>query len=253
MTLTTIPGSRPGSIAEITSIIHDLRNPLSTIQCCAEALLNARLPEPQAARIARNLHGASIRLKELFDEFLTQHRETEHRADLIDADELVAAVVRRLAVVAECQAVEIIQNVPEKLAIAGNQRRIERVIANLLTNALEMMPGGGTIRISAFRQYQSVVIKVRDNGPGIAPEIRSRLFEPFSTARKPGGLGLGLALSRQTVMDHGGEMWDEAVDDGACFAFRLPGAARGNLTPGPPAPTGARGCAARVELTAGIL
>jgi two-component system sensor histidine kinase HydH len=64
---------------------------------------------------------------------------------------------------------------------------------------------------------------VRDTGPGIAPEIRGSLFEPFVSAGKKNGLGLGLALSRQTVLDHGGDMWAESEPgEGACFRVRLP-------------------------------
>ena len=84
------------------------------------------------------------------------------------------------------------------------------------------MPDGGTIRISALLEHRSVLIKVRDTGPGIAPEIRDRMFQPFVTAGKAGGLGLGLAFSRQAVIDHGGRMWVESGSAGACFAICLP-------------------------------
>src|SRR6185437_13305229 len=96
------------------------------------------------------------------------------------------------------------------------------VLVNLFVNALDVMPDGGVIRVSAMPHGRSVLIKVRDTGPGIAPEIRSRLFEPFATAGKWNGLGLGLALSRQAVLDHGGDMWVESSREGACFAMRLP-------------------------------
>jgi signal transduction histidine kinase len=70
-----------------------------------------------------------------------------------------------------------------------------------------------------------VVADVRDTGPGIAPAIRDSLFEPFVSAGKKNGLGLGLALSRQTVLDHGGDMWAESEPGhGACFRVRLPAA-----------------------------
>ena len=76
--------------------------------------------------------------------------------------------------------------------------------------------------MSAVSEPDAVVFRVRDTGPGIAPEIRGRLFQPFATAGKQGGRGLGLAFSRQAVIDHGGDMWAESVSEGACFAFRLP-------------------------------
>ena len=68
-----------------------------------------------------------------------------------------------------------------------------------------------------------MLVEVQDNGPGIAPEIRSQLFQPFVSAGKRNGLGLGLALSRQTVLEHGGDMWVESPSGGgARFLFRLP-------------------------------
>jgi signal transduction histidine kinase len=63
---------------------------------------------------------------------------------------------------------------------------------------------------------------VEDTGPGIPAEVRARLFEPFATAGKKNGLGLGLALSRQTVLAHGGDLWADNVASGAAFCVRLP-------------------------------
>ena len=103
--------------------------------------------------------------------------------------------------------------------------RMERAFVNLIGNALEAMPNGGEVRIRAELVDGSAVVHVEDNGPGIAPEIRSRLFHPFVSAGKRNGLGLGLALSRQTVLEHGGDMWVESEPGrGARFIFRLPGA-----------------------------
>jgi len=68
-------------------------------------------------------------------------------------------------------------------------------------------------------------VEVADNGPGIAVEIRNQLFQPFVSAGKRNGLGLGLALTRQTVLEHGGDLWVESEPGrGARFLFRLPGA-----------------------------
>jgi len=117
---------------------------------------------------------------------------------------------------------QIIQDVPRDLIVTLEWKRIERVLVNLLVNALDVMPEGGTIRISAVPQRHSVLIKVRDTGPGIAPEIRDRLFQPFATAGKNDGMGIGLAASRQAILDHGGQIWAETAQHGACFAFCLP-------------------------------
>lgn len=103
--------------------------------------------------------------------------------------------------------------------------RMERAFVNLIGNAIEAMPEGGEVRIWAQLDAGFVVAHVDDTGPGIAPEIRSKLFQPFVTAGKRNGLGLGLALTRQTVLDHGGGLWvDDIASGGAHFSVRLPGA-----------------------------
>lgn len=218
----TAVDEKVGSVVEITSIVHDLRNPLSAIHGCAEILINSRLSDLQVHRIARNLYGASVRMRELLDEFFSRHGGAGNGFEPCDVRELVASAVDKIALVAEAQSVRILQNVPENFVIGADRPRIQRVLVNLCVNALDVMPDGGTIRISAIPMPGGVLIKIRDTGPGIAPEIRERLFQPFVTAGKAGGLGLGLALSRQAVLDHGGEMWVESSRRGACFAVRLP-------------------------------
>jgi signal transduction histidine kinase len=83
------------------------------------------------------------------------------------------------------------------------------------------MPGGGDVHIRARKAGNCVLVEIEDTGPGIPHDIRDRVFEPFVTAGKVNGLGLGLALSRRAVLEHGGDMWIEAAA-GARFVIRLP-------------------------------
>lgn len=212
-----------GAVPEITSLVHDLRNPLSAIRASAELLIRSELSRAQIQRIALSLHGASTRMKDLLDELLSRHRGATGGRKAADLRELVNSAVDKIVVAAEGQSVRIVRNVPENLVITLDRQRIERVLVNLLVNSLEVMPGGGSIHITAIPERGAVVIQVRDTGPGIAPEMRDRLFRAFATSGKAGGLGLGLALSRQAVLDHGGEMWVESSTEGACFRFSLPG------------------------------
>jgi signal transduction histidine kinase len=98
---------------------------------------------------------------------------------------------------------------------------MQSVFFNLIANALEAMPSGGRLHIAARETRHWVLIQMEDTGPGIPHKIRDRLFEPFVTAGKQDGLGLGLALSRQTVLNHGGDIWTEPAS-GARFVIRLP-------------------------------
>jgi len=222
MTSGSIASEPTGQLSMAASIAHDLRNPLATIHGGAEILVNSILSQAQVHRIARNMYSASVRMRELLEEFLDQSRTAENKFDLSNVHEMVVRAVDKIAVTAELQAVHILRAVPEGLTIVLDQHRVHRVLVNLLVNALEAMPHGGRILISAVSDHDSVVIRVRDSGPGIVPEIRDRLFQPFATAGKENGIGLGLAFSRRAVLDHGGEMWAESPLEGACFAVRLP-------------------------------
>ena len=204
------------------SIVHDLRNPLSAIYSGAEMLLESQLPPEESHRLARNIFTSAVRIKELLQDYVDHCRATERQLSPANVRNLVSDAVDRIAPLAEAQSVAMVQEVPADLAILVDRRRIGSVFTNLFVNALEVMPLGGSIHISAYSFDGTVIMKVRDSGPGVPAEIRDRVFEPFVTAGKSNGWGLGLASARQVIVEHGGEMWLEARAGGACFAFSLP-------------------------------
>ena len=97
------------------------------------------------------------------------------------------------------------------------------VTLNLLVNAIEVLKTGGEVRVAACRDGDMVLIDVIDSGPGVPTAVRSRIFQPFVSEGKKNGLGLGLALSRQTVLNHGGDLWLVHESGGAHFRMRLAG------------------------------
>jgi signal transduction histidine kinase len=220
--MTSISDSYAGPLAETMSIVHDLRTPLSTIHGSAELLLGGELSDVQVRRLAQNLYQASIRMNELLEECLVRCRRTEQRRTSWDVGELIDHAVAEVRAGAQHQSVHISQRLPENLMIVADGLRVRRIFVNLLVNSLDAMPGGGAITISALGQNRTVLIRFSDTGPGISPEIRDRLFQPFATAGKPNGLGLGLASSRRALIEHGGEIWTEDTARGACFVLSLP-------------------------------
>jgi signal transduction histidine kinase len=206
-----------------SSIVHDLRNPLAAVYGGAEMLVDADLAPPQVKRLAANIYRASRRIQELLQDLLNVSRGSARGAEVCKLREVAAAGCESLLASAEAQRVDLENGIPDDIELPLERNRMERVFSNLVGNALEMMPEGGRIQISAAAQNGFVVADVRDTGPGIAPQIRDSLFEPFVSAGKKSGLGLGLALARQTVLDHGGDMWAESEPGhGACFRLRLP-------------------------------
>ena len=112
--------------------------------------------------------------------------------------------------------------VEDEVELPLDRSPMERVFQNLLSNAIEAMPNGGSVRVRSDRRDGEIVVTVEDTGPGIPSAIADQLFEPFVTAGKKNGIGLGLALSRKTVVSHGGDLWSDRKEDGARFVLRLP-------------------------------
>jgi signal transduction histidine kinase len=172
-------------------------------------------------RLAANIHRAAGRMRELLVDLAGASCGNRSTFEICKIRDVIAAASEAILPTAEKQSVRILNDVPGGIEIPLVRSRMERVFSNLITNALEAMPHGGKIRIGLRMAENCVLIEVEDTGPGIPRGIRDRLFEPFVTEGKDDGLGLGLALSRQTVLDHGGDMWTEPAT-GAYFIISLP-------------------------------
>jgi len=206
-----------------SSIVHDLRNPLAAIYGGSEIMMDSELAPPQLKRLAGNIYRSSRRIQELLQDLVNVGRGKTEGAEVCHLRELAAAASESLATVAESQRVQIRLEIPDSIELPLERARVERVFVNLISNAIEVMPEGGEISISASAAEDTVIVEVRDTGPGVSPEIREHLFQPFVSSGKKNGLGLGLALSHQTILDHGGDMWVESEPgSGARFLFRLP-------------------------------
>ncbi len=204
-----------------TSMVHDLRNPLGTVVAGAEMLMQLDHAPTHVKRLATNIYRAAGRMRELLTELTDAGRGGQSTFELCDIRAVIRAASEAALLTTEKQSVQILNNVPGGVEIPVERSRMQGVFFNLITNALDAMPHGGQIRIGARIAEHCVFIDVEDTGPGIPDAIRDRLFEPFVTLGKDRGLGLGLTLSRQTVLDHGGDLRLEPAD-GARFVIRLP-------------------------------
>jgi signal transduction histidine kinase len=205
-----------------SSIVHDLRNPLAAIYGGAEMLVDTELSPPQMKRLAANIYRASRRIQELLQDLVNVSRGKSEAPEVCNLREVVQAACDASAAAAESQNVAVTVEACDQIELPIERARMERVFLNLIDNALEAMPEGGSIHIAGRLDADSAFIEFGDTGPGILPSIREKLFEPFVSAGKKNGLGLGLALSRQTVLDQGGEIWVEEGSPGARFVIRLP-------------------------------
>ena len=215
---------RTGQITAVgrlaASVAHDLRNPLAAIVGGTEMLSDFDLSPDQMKQTAVQVHKAARRMEQLLSEIGQVARAEPGQRVLCPVEDLVQAAVESQQTKAGGMAIR--QSVEAGLKVRCEKSRIERVIVNLIANALEVLAGGGEISIDASRVGDAVHIVVSDNGPGVPGEIKSKLFQPFVTAGKRNGLGLGLALARQTLLDHGGGLELVPSEKGARFRLRLP-------------------------------
>ncbi len=210
-------------ISTSAAIVHDLRNPLASIYGGAEMLRDKKLSGERIQRIAGNIASGAHRMRQLLQEFLETGQGGAGEMKPCRVEEMISAAVETNLPAADAQAVKISIDVPNDIEVIAKRSQLERVFLNLIANALEVMPKGGTIKVAAKAEDGSVVIRFQDSGPGIPAAVREKLFRPFATEGKDEGLGLGLAFCRQTVDDHCGKIWAEPDNGkGACFALRLP-------------------------------
>jgi signal transduction histidine kinase len=201
-----------------TSIAHDLRNPLGTIYAGAEMLMDLDATPAQVKRLAANIHSAAGRMRELLTDLVSVARGEESTVEICDIRE----IIQEALAATDFQGIQIVVDAPDAIKTPLMRFRMQRVFVNLFANSVEAMPAGGKVRIAVRKGGNFTLVEFEDSGPGIPRQICDRLFEPFVTAGKENGVGLGLAFCRQTVLEHGGEIWTEPVAAGARFVIRLP-------------------------------
>jgi signal transduction histidine kinase len=194
----------------VAKVSHDLRNMLSSANVISDRLAMAE--DPTVKRFAPKLIISLDRAISFLTETLKFGRAEEappmrERLPLKDmADEVIDTAVLQAS-----SRVVLFNHVPPGLLIDADREHLNRVLTNLLRNAiqaLETRESGqdGRAVISAWREGAVVVIEVKDNGPGIPERVRPKLFEAFQSAAKPGGVGLGLAIAAELIRAHGGEI-----------------------------------------------
>jgi signal transduction histidine kinase/putative methionine-R-sulfoxide reductase with GAF domain len=215
------------AIGQLSStIVHDLKNPISAIIGCAE-LLEGRdtMSEKQLERVCRIIKNQAGRCITMVEELLSVAKgEKKYKFEVLPLDEILQEVDLMLQAEAERHAVKLTLQSHYAGKVRVDKAKIMRVIFNLTNNAFDILKeGGGEILISAkANDAQWVDIRIQDNGPGVPPELANTLFQPFATFGKSKGTGLGLYITREILAEHGGTIeLDRNYTAGACFAIRL--------------------------------
>jgi len=209
----------------VTKINHDLGNILATALLLSDRLQQSE--DPEVRHVTPTLTAAIERAAKLCEQTLKFAREgpIHLERESFDLKALVDDVGATLP--ARVNGVATWRNrLAGEIAVTGDREQLYRVFANLAQNAVNA--GATRVEVSARQEPGRLIIEVADDGPGLAPRARERLFEPFSGTARPGGTGLGLAIARDLLRAHGGDIrLERSTAEGTVFALTLPTAESG--------------------------
>lgn len=219
-----------GRAQVLRHVSHELKTPLAALREGA-SLLAEEVPGPlteEQARIVNILQNNSRRLHDLIDGLL-RLQQAGYSAERIGYeklrfDTLIEQVLETYRLIASERRLIFDCVVAETEIIAG-QEALVTIVNNLLSNAVKFSPDGGCVRISLQHNGKEAILDVRDEGPGVAEQDRSQIFEPFyrsATSRDVAGVGLGLAIAREFVLAHRGTLTVKPSEVGAHFCVVLP-------------------------------
>lgn len=213
----------------VAAISHDLRTPITSLQLLADAIedgiVDERTAREYATRMGIHVRALSALIDDLFELSRLESGELRWSMERVALGELVHDTVDAMRPEAEAAAVTVRSVVDADDPFArGDPARLQRVLFNLIQNAIRHTPADGTVTVRTTLVGDDVEIEVADDGAGIPATERERVFEPFHRAdpsRSDGGAGLGLAISRAIVEAHGGRIWIADAPVGTAVRVRL--------------------------------
>ncbi len=228
-----VHAAKLASVGELAAgIAHEINNPLAIIAEEVGVLkdsLDPTLEDDDPVDLPEHLdaiHEAVFRCRDITRKLLSFVRQTEVKVEphLIRAilDEVMDTLLGNELAISNVEVVRRYDySIPE---ILTDRNQLVQVFVNLVKNALDAMPGGGTLTVATTRRGDRAVISIRDTGRGMAPEQMERVFVPFFTTKDPGkGTGLGLSVSYSIIRSFGGDFYvDSALGKGSVFTVELP-------------------------------
>ena len=218
----------------LAMLAHELRNPLAPIRNAVELMRQVETIDP-AFQPSREMVERQVKhLARLVDDLLDVSRITQGsirlRKEAVELGTVIERAIEATRPLIDSRAHDLKVQLPtDPIHLEADPTRLEQILANLLNNAAKYTMPGGQIRVTAAVEGGEAVVRVRDNGIGVPPDVLERVFEPFvqsegSLARSEGGLGIGLTLVRSLVEMHGGsvEAHSPGLGQGSEFVVRLP-------------------------------
>jgi two-component system phosphate regulon sensor histidine kinase PhoR len=217
----------------VANVSHELRTPISVIRANAETLMDGALDdgarrERFVLAIGRQAERLSLLIADLLDLSRIEAGQVGLKIQSISLAGLVGAACDTVADAAAKKDISLATGIPDGLCVLADESALRQVLVNLVDNAVKYTPGGGAVEIRAEMEGDRVLIEISDNGPGIEPHLRSRIFERFfrvdpGRSREMGGTGLGLSIVKHLVEGMGGQIRVEGrTPRGSRFVVELP-------------------------------
>lgn len=213
------------------ALVHELRTPITPVLAAAELLLE-RVEDEQSRRLVESIDRSASNLNRRIDELIDLIRgETDMlplARERVNVVSLLSDIGNEMAPVAAREGHSLTIELPSANPdVWADSDRLRQIVQNLMNNAFKFTPAGGEITLLARVDDATLIVEVRDTGPGIVAEDLERLFDPYyrrvEDRERLSGLGLGLALSKRLVELHGGEIWvNSQVGKGTTLGFSLP-------------------------------
>lgn len=225
-----IQSSKLGTLGELAAgLAHELNQPVTIIKGLAQSLLRGMETCPEDIEKVRMISDASSRMELIIRHMNVFSRSEGHKDATCDLNSIIKYALRLSAETLRRRMIETVLDLSDLPQVKGSHVRLEQVIMNLITNARDAMPDGGTlgIKTSAItdgKGHLCALVSVSDTGAGIPKEEIRHIFEPFFTTKEPGkGTGLGLSISSGIIRDHGGQIRAESIPGkGTTFQITIP-------------------------------
>jgi PAS domain S-box-containing protein len=221
-----VQSGKLAAIGELAAgVAHEINNPLFAILGLTEFLLKEAEPGSKALLRLELIQQTGLEIKEIVRALLDFARENAEERHVVPLEDVVQATVDLVRRTNAHKGVELVDSYDASGAsVSASPNQLKQIFLNLIANARQAMPNGGTVTVDVRQDGDWVLATVGDDGPGIAPAVLERIFEPFfTTKRATGGTGLGLSVSLGIAEAHGGSLIASSEPGrGATFTLRLP-------------------------------
>ena len=221
-----VQSGKLAAIGELAAgVAHEINNPLFAILGLTEFLLKEIEPESKAHQRLELIQQTGLEIKEIVRALLDFARENAEERHVVALDDVIRSTVDLVRRTNAHKGIELIDSYNDGGArVNASPNQLKQIFLNLVANARQAMPNGGTVTIHVHRDGEQVIAVVSDDGPGIEPTALERIFEPFyTTKRLTGGTGLGLSVSLGIAESHGGTLTATSERGrGAAFTLCLP-------------------------------